>query len=47
MQAGFAYLGAKGITARAGNPLADAAQGSAMLKAPEGSAIYLFESGAQ
>ena len=47
LDARLAYLGAKGITARAGSPIADKAQVSAMLTAPEGTAIYLFESGAQ
>jgi len=47
LDARLAYLGAKGITARAGSPLADEAQTSAMLTAPEGTPIYLFESGAQ
>ena len=43
----LAYLAAKGITARVGSPIADKAQASAMLTAPEGTVIYLFESGAQ
>jgi hypothetical protein len=43
----LAYLGAKGITARTGSPIADKAQASAMLTAPEGTTIYLFESGTQ
>jgi hypothetical protein len=47
LDARLAYLGAKGITARAGSPIADKAQASAMLTAPEGTPIYLFESGAQ
>jgi catechol 2,3-dioxygenase-like lactoylglutathione lyase family enzyme len=47
LDARLAYLGAKGIAARAGSPIADKAQASAMLTAPEGTAIYLFESGAQ
>jgi hypothetical protein len=41
------YLRAKGIQARTGNPLAEREQRSATLIAPEGSAIYLFEAGAQ
>ena len=47
LDARLAYLGAKGITARGGCPIADKAQPSATLTAPEGTAIYLFESGAQ
>jgi hypothetical protein len=47
LDARLAYLGAKGISARSGNPIADPAQASAMLTAPEGTQIYLFESGAQ
>jgi catechol 2,3-dioxygenase-like lactoylglutathione lyase family enzyme len=47
LEARLAYLGAKGISARHGNPIADKAQASAMLAAPEGTVIYLFESGAQ
>jgi len=47
LEARLEYLGAKGIAARVGNPIADKAQASAMLTAPEGTAIYLFESGAQ
>jgi hypothetical protein len=47
LDARLAYLGAKGIAARSGNPLADKAQAAAMLTAPEGTVIYLFESGAQ
>lgn len=47
LDARLAYLGAKGITARAGSPIADKAQASAMLTAPEGTVIYLFESGTQ
>jgi hypothetical protein len=47
LDARLAYLAAKGVTARAGSPIADKAQASAMLTAPEGTAIYLFESGAQ
>jgi len=47
LDARLAYLGAKGITARPGSPIADKAQASAMLTAPEGTVIYLLESGAQ
>jgi predicted lactoylglutathione lyase len=47
LDARLEYLGAKGIKAQAGSPIADKAQASAMLMAPEGTAIYLFESGAQ
>jgi len=41
------YLRAKGFHARAGSPIADPAQPSATLMAPEGTLLYLFESGAQ
>jgi hypothetical protein len=41
------YLLAKGLAVRAGSPLADRAQPSATLTAPEGTLLYLFESGAQ
>lgn len=41
------YLRAKGAKVRAGTPLADSAQQSATLTAPEGTTLYLFESGAQ
>jgi catechol 2,3-dioxygenase-like lactoylglutathione lyase family enzyme len=41
------YLRAKGVTLRSGSPLADRAQASATLTAPEGTLLYLFESGAQ
>jgi hypothetical protein len=37
------YLQAKGLAPRGGNPLADPAQRSATLTAPEGTALYLFE----
>jgi catechol 2,3-dioxygenase-like lactoylglutathione lyase family enzyme len=47
LDARLAYLEAKGITARSGSPIADRAQGSAMLTAPEGTAIYLLEGGEQ
>jgi catechol 2,3-dioxygenase-like lactoylglutathione lyase family enzyme len=47
LEARLAYLGAKGIAARAGSPVADRAQPSATLTAPEGTVIYLFESGTQ
>lgn len=47
LDARLAYLGAKGISARPGSPIADRGQASAMLTAPEGTVIYLFESGAQ
>jgi catechol 2,3-dioxygenase-like lactoylglutathione lyase family enzyme len=47
LDARLAYLGAKGIAARAGSPIADREQASATLTAPEGTVIYLFESGAQ
>ena len=38
------YLRAKGLALRSGNPLADRAQESATLTAPEGTPLYLFES---
>ena len=41
------YLRAKGARIRAGTPVADRAQASATLTAPEGTVFYLFESGAQ
>ena len=41
------YLRAKGLTLRAGNPLADRAQPTATLTAPDGTLLYLFESGPQ
>jgi hypothetical protein len=41
------YLRAKGAAVRGGNPLAERAQPSATLTAPEGTFLYLFESGAQ
>jgi hypothetical protein len=41
------YLRAKGARLRAGTPLADSAQQSATVTAPEGTVLYLFESGAQ
>jgi catechol 2,3-dioxygenase-like lactoylglutathione lyase family enzyme len=41
------YLRAKGLTLRMGSPLADRVQPSATLTAPEGTLLYLFESGAQ
>lgn len=41
------YLRAKGLAPRAGNPLADRHQAAAMLAAPDGTELYLFESGAQ
>lgn len=47
LDARLAYLGAKGIAARPGSPIADRAQASATLTAPEGTVIYLFESGSQ
>ena len=37
----------KGLAARAGTPIADRAQPSATLTAPEGTQLYLFEKGAQ
>lgn len=47
LEARVAYLAAKGIKARPGSPIADSAQSAAMLLAPEGTTIYLLESGAQ
>jgi len=47
LEARLEYLRAKNITARADNPLADRAQHAATLTAPEGTVLYLFESGAQ
>ena len=41
------YLVAKGRTARSGTPIADRAQPSATLSGPEGTQLYLFETGAQ
>lgn len=41
------YLRAKGLGPRAGSPLADRAQAAATLIAPEGTVIYLLESGTQ
>jgi catechol 2,3-dioxygenase-like lactoylglutathione lyase family enzyme len=41
------YLRAKGVTVRDGSPIADRAQPSATLTAPEGVMLYLFERGAQ
>jgi catechol 2,3-dioxygenase-like lactoylglutathione lyase family enzyme len=41
------YLRAKGLNPRASNPIADRAQASAALTAPEGTQLYLLEKGAQ
>jgi len=41
------YLRAKGLSARTGNPIADRAQPSAALTAPEGTQLYLLEKGEQ
>lgn len=41
------YVRAKGLTPRAGSPLADRTQNAATLTAPDGTMLYLFESGAQ
>jgi hypothetical protein len=41
------YLRAKHLRPQAGTPLADRAQPSATLTAPEGTVLYLFEKGAQ
>jgi hypothetical protein len=40
-------LRAKGLVTRAGTPLADRAQPSATIVAPEGTQLYLFEKGVQ
>jgi hypothetical protein len=47
LAARLAYLNAKGVAARTGTPMADRAQPSATLTAPEGTTIYLFEGGEQ
>jgi hypothetical protein len=47
LDARLAYLQAKGVAGRAGSPIADRAQAAATLTAPEGTVIYLFESGEQ
>jgi hypothetical protein len=47
LDARLAYLQAKGVTGRAGSPIADREQAAATLTAPEGTVIYLFESGEQ
>jgi len=41
------YLRAKGLAIKAGSPLADHSQAAATLRAPEGTVLYLFESGPQ
>lgn len=41
------YLRAKALAIKTGNPLADRSQAAATLRAPEGTVLYLFESGAQ
>ena len=41
------YLRAKGLAIKNGSPLADRSQPSATLRAPEGTVLYLLESGAQ
>jgi len=41
------YLRAKGLAIKTGSPLADRSQAAATLRAPEGTVLYLFESGAQ
>jgi catechol 2,3-dioxygenase-like lactoylglutathione lyase family enzyme len=41
------YLRAKGLHPRGGSPIADRGQHSATLTAPEGTVLYLFESGPQ
>jgi catechol 2,3-dioxygenase-like lactoylglutathione lyase family enzyme len=47
LEARSEYLRAKGLSPRTGSPIADRAQRSAMLTAPEGTVLYLFESGSQ
>lgn len=47
LQARLEYLRAKGFVTRAGTPLADRAQLTATIAAPEGAQLYLFETGAQ
>jgi hypothetical protein len=47
LEARVAYLNAKGLTARAGTPLADRGQPSATLTGLAGAELYLFERGAQ
>jgi len=41
------YLRSKGLAIKTGSPLADRSQAAATLRAPEGTVLYLFESGAQ
>lgn len=41
------YLRAKGLRVQSGNPIADRHQNAATLASPEGTLLYLFESGAQ
>jgi hypothetical protein len=47
LHARLEYLRAKGLVARAGTPIADRAQASATIVAPDGTQLYLFEKGAQ
>jgi hypothetical protein len=47
LQARLEYLRAKGLVTRAGTPIADRAQPSATIVAPDGAQLYLFEKGAQ
>jgi catechol 2,3-dioxygenase-like lactoylglutathione lyase family enzyme len=47
LQARLEYLRVKGLVARAGTPVADRAQASATVTAPDGTHLYLFETGAQ
>lgn len=47
LQARLEYLHAKGLATRSGTPIADRAQASATLTAPDGTRFYLFEKGAQ
>jgi len=47
LQGRLEYVRAKGITTRAGTPLADRGQPSATIVAPDGTQLYVFEKGAQ
>jgi len=47
LQGRLEYLRAKGVMTRTGTPLADRAQPSATVVAPDGAQLYVFEKGAQ
>lgn len=47
LQGRLEYLRAKGLASHAGTPIADHGQASATLIAPDGTPLYLFETGAQ